>query len=296
MRFGYWPNPSAEWSDLVVLAQHAEASGWDGLWFADHFMPNARDNGGPTHESWTVLAGLAALVPRLRLGHMVSGNTYRHPAVVAKMAASIDLISGGRFILGLGAAWQENEHQAYGIPFGTTGERLRRLEEACQVVTGLLRQERTTFRGKYYQVEDAPLSPRPVQPRLPLMIGGGGEQVTLRIVARHADEWNVWGTPEVLAQKQAILDRHCAAVGRDPQAIRRTAAVMLAFDADPSASAAGGRPLLAGDGAAMRATVQRFVDVGVGELIIPDFNLGPDPEGKIAALDRFRDEVISAFR
>src|SRR3954447_2179056 len=136
MRFSIWPGLGQPWKDVLATAEHAERTGWDGVWVADHFMP-LEDLSGATHECWTAMAALAAAVPRVRIGALVSGNTYRHPAVVAKMAAGIDIISGGRLVLGLGAAWQENEHQLYGIPFPPLAERLRRLEEACQVIKGL---------------------------------------------------------------------------------------------------------------------------------------------------------------
>src|SRR5690606_14541808 len=116
MKFSAWPNLSWAWDDFVEMCRHLEQSGWDGLWVADHFMPNQPDNTGPTGEGWTALAAIAALVPRVRIGTLVTGNTYRHPAVVAKMAAQVDIISGGRLVMGLGAGWQENEHEAYGIP------------------------------------------------------------------------------------------------------------------------------------------------------------------------------------
>ena len=129
------------WADLLEMALHVEATGWDGIWYADHFMPNGDDTSAPRAESWTTIAALAAAVPRVRLGPLVTGNTYRHPAVLAKMAATIDHISGGRVVLGLGAGWQENEHLAYGIPFHTLGERLRRLDEACRVIKALYGQQ-----------------------------------------------------------------------------------------------------------------------------------------------------------
>ena len=183
-----------------------------GFWIADHFLPAAPPLEVPTHECWGVLAGLAVAVPRVRLGSLVVGNTYRHPAVLANMAATVDHLSGGRLVLGMGAGWQVNEHEAYGIPLPPVPERLARLEEACEVVTSLMRRSRTTFEGRFYQLIDAPLEPRPVQSELPLLIGGGGEKVTLRIAARWADEWNTWGTPEVLAHKNVVLDRHCAVI------------------------------------------------------------------------------------
>ena len=286
MRFGFWPNPMSPWTDLLAVCEHAEASGWDGIWYADHFMPSGKDNSGPTNESWTFVTALAARIPRVRIGHLVAGNTYRHPAVVAKMAAGADHVSGGRFVLGLGAGWQENEHRAYGIPLYDVAERLERLDEACHVVRGLLREDRTTFAGKHYQLEDAPLNPKPLQPALPLMIGGGGEKVTLRIVAEHADEWNVWGTPEVLTEKMAILDRHCGARGRDPKEIQRSAVALVDFgDA--------GQPKLPlpatigpGD-EALQTALGAYAEAGVDEFIVPDFNLGPDVESRKRLMDRF---------
>jgi alkanesulfonate monooxygenase SsuD/methylene tetrahydromethanopterin reductase-like flavin-dependent oxidoreductase (luciferase family) len=174
------------------------------------------------------LAALAALIPRMRVGTIVLGNTYRHPAVVAKMAAQVDVISGGRLLLGLGAGWQRNEHEAYGIPYYTMRERLERLDEACEVIRSLWTQPRSNFTGRYYQLSDAPLDPKPLQkPHPELMIGGGGERVTLRIVAKHADHWNVWGGPQVLARKSAILEEHCAKVRRDSKTIARSVNMAL---------------------------------------------------------------------
>ncbi|MGI8551828.1 MAG: LLM class F420-dependent oxidoreductase, partial [Dehalococcoidia bacterium] len=277
MRFSFWPGARSPWNEILADCQHAEATGWDGIWFADHFMPNQADTSGATAEVWTVVTALAALVPRVRIGTLVCGNTYRHPAVLAKMAAEVDIVSGGRLTLGLGAGWQENEHAAYGIPFYTVGERLRRLDEACQVVRGLFTKEKTTFQGRYYQLQDAPLVPKPVQHPLPLLIGGGGEKVTLRIAANYADEWNTWGMPETLRHKMAILDRHCADIGRDPKTIRRSAQALLFLDADPAAvetaRTSGRMPLIAGNVDEVRQIVQEYADAGVDELIVPDGTL-----------------------
>jgi F420-dependent oxidoreductase-like protein len=195
MRFSVWPGPHQPWADVLALAEHAERTSWDGVWFADHFMPNTDEASGDTLECWTVLAALAAQVPRVRLGSLVCGNTYRHPPVLAKMAATVDVISGGRLVLGIGAGWQQNEHRKYGIPLFDVRERLARLEESCRIIKALTTQRRTSFRGRYYRLEDAPLEPKPVQQPLPLLVGGGGEKVTLRIAAAHADEWNTWGDP-----------------------------------------------------------------------------------------------------
>src|SRR5499425_784646 len=229
MRFGIFTSMGGQtWDGVVELWKHLEATRWDIACVTDHFMPNTKEREGAMLESWSTLSALAALVPRLRVGTIVLGNTYRHPAVVAKMAAQVDIISGGRLLLGLGSGWQQNEHDAYGIPFYTMRERLERLDEACQVIRSLWAERRTTFQGRYYQLSDAPLDPKPVQqPHPELMIGGGGERVTLRIVAKHADHWNVWGGPAVLARKSAILEEHCSKVGRDSKTIDRSVNMVL---------------------------------------------------------------------
>ncbi len=299
MRFGFWPGPNNSWNDTLALAKHAEAGGWYSVWYADHFMPNAEDTSGPTSECWTTLAGLAAAVPRVRVGALVSGNTYRHPAVLAKMAANVDNISGGRCVLGLGAGWQENEHKAYGINFSTLGGRMNRFEEACEVITGLFSNEKTNFTGKHYQLTDAPLAPKPVQQPLPLLIGGGGEQRTLRIAAKYANEWNVWGTPEVLSHKGAILNRYCDEIGRHPKSIQHSTQGMLVLSDDKEAverMRASGRPIIGGDGAAVRGIIEQYIEAGVDEVIIPDFNLGRSVADKTAVMDRFGDEVMSHFK
>src|SRR5262245_54655943 len=231
MRFGVFTSLTLQtWPGVLDLWRHLESTGWDLACVSDHFMPNTREREGAVLESWSTLSALAALVPRMRVGTIVLGNTYRHPAVVAKMAAQIDVISGGRLVLGLGAGWQHNEHEAYGIPLYTTRERLERLDEACQVIRSLWTERRSNFKGRYYQLSDAPLDPKPVQkPHPELMIGGGGERVTLRIVARQADHWNVWGGPKVLARKTAILEEHCSSVGRNPKTITRSVNMALLF-------------------------------------------------------------------
>jgi len=300
MRFSFWPGPMQPWDELLLLARHVEETGWDGFWFADHFMPDAEDTGAPWSEAWTTLAAIAAAVPRIRIGPLVTGNTYRHPAVLAKMAATVDHVSGGRAVLGLGAGWQENEHRAYGIPFHTTRERLARLDEACQVIRSLFREKRTTFDGEFYQLVDAPLEPKPVSDPLPLLIGGGGEKVTLRIVAKHADAWNVWGTPETLRAKSEILDRHCQDVGRDPAEIHRTAVALLFLSDDREAmnkirKSTEGQHVIVGDVAEVSETVEAYRAAGVGELIVPDFTLGPRVR-KLETLDRFIREVAPRFQ
>jgi F420-dependent oxidoreductase-like protein len=312
MRFGIFTSlTGTTWEETQALWRHADATGWDAACVTDHFMPNTPDRKGDTLECWSTLAALAPLTTRLRVGTIVAGNTYRHPAVLGKMAATLDVISGGRLICGLGAGWQENEHRAYGLPFYTVAERLARLDEACQVLTSLWTQERTTFAGRYYQLEDAPLMPKPVQqPRPELMVGGGGEKVTLRIAARHADHWNTWGGPATLAAKGKILEDHCAAVGRDPKAILRSAVMAVALSDDPAevervrrayqtrmgtddAKAAdtvlGGGPAQVGDKLALLA------EAGVGMLFVPTMFL-PRGDDRLRVLDRFMAEVAPSLR
>jgi alkanesulfonate monooxygenase SsuD/methylene tetrahydromethanopterin reductase-like flavin-dependent oxidoreductase (luciferase family) len=244
-------------------------------------------------ECWTSLAALGALVPRLRLGSLVAGNTYRHPAIVANMAATIDRISGGRLVLGLGAGWQQNEHDAYGLEFPAVGPRLKRFAEACAVLHAMLRQSRTTFSGEYYQLVDAPLDPRPIQQPIPLLIGGAGERVMLGIVARYADEWNCWGTPAMVRHKISVLAEHCAAIGRDPAEIRKSAQALLFMDGDPAMS--GERPVLSGPPPVLAERVAEYVDAGVDELIVPDFTLGT-LANRLGIYDRFFEEVAAGFR
>ncbi len=294
MRFSYWPSPTLDFETTQSACRHAEATGWDGIWLADHFMPNAEDTSVDFPEAWTTLAALAVAVPRIRLGTLVTGNTYRHPAVLAKMAATVDHISGGRLVLGLGSAWQENEHEKYGIPFYTIPERLRRLDEACQVIKSLFSADSTSFNGEYYQLQDAPLWPKPVQDPLPLLIGGGGEKVTLKITAKYADEWNVWGTVDTLKHKMSILDQHCEALGRDPASIQRSAVALLFLSDDEAflkqvREGDASRPMIVGNASEVQDIVAAYQEAGVDELIIPDFNLG---SRRIETLDKFKQEVV----
>jgi F420-dependent oxidoreductase-like protein len=295
MKFAAWLNLSPPWEAVADQARHVDSTGWDGIYLADHFMPNAEDNSGPTQECWTSLAALAAITSNVRLGSLVSGNTYRHPAILAKMAAQVDIISGGRLVLGLGAGWQQNEHEAYGIDYHTLGGRMRRFEEAAEVITSLLRNDRTTFEGKVYTVTNAPLAPKPVG-RVPLLIGGGGEQRTLRIAARFAAEWNVWGTPETLARKGAVLEQRCEEIGRDPSEIRHSAQAMVTLSDDPKVVEAArqpGRPVLAGNAAEIVDTLGRYAEAGVDEFIVPNFNFG---RGTNEMYDRLQSDVIAQLR
>jgi F420-dependent oxidoreductase-like protein len=263
-------------------------------------MSGYGDDLAPYLECWSVLAGLAATVPRVRIGPLVTGNTYRHPAVLAKVATTVDQMSGGRVVLGLGAGWQENEHEAYGLDFGTVKSRLDRLEEACQVIGGLLANERTDLAGVHYTLKNAPLAPKPVNGAMPILIGGGGEQRTMRIAARYADEWNIWGTPERLTEKAAVLDQRCEEIGRDPSTISRSAVALLFMSDDQDwlakfRDAELPRPTIVGAPDEVVDIVAAYRDAGVEELIIPDFNL-TDPSLRHDVLERFAAEVASNFR
>ena len=296
MRFSFWPTAGQAWSEILDVSLYAERTGWDGIWAADHFMPFAGNLDDPMHECWSVLAALAASVPRVRLGALVAGNTYRHPAVLAKQAVTIDHVSNGRLMLGIGAGWQENEHAAYGIELPSVKDRLDRLEEACAVITGLLGQDRTTFDGTYYHLTDAPLSPKAVTGKLPLLVGGGGERRTMRIAAQYADEWNVWGDPAILAAKGAVLDRHCEDLGRDPSTIKRSANALLFLSEDESwvaerRSRDVGRAAIIGTPGEVVEIAAAYEAAGVDELIIPDFNLR-DPSRKRETMDLFMEQVV----
>lgn len=222
-------------ADGIDLIEHA--------WVFDHFYPiGDTDHHGPCLEGWTVLTALAAQTRRLRVGVMVTGNTYRHPAVLAKIGATLDVISNGRLDFGIGAGWNEEESSAYGIPLYAPGERIARLGESCEVIRRLWTERTVTFEGKYYQLHDAYCEPKPVQkPHPPFVIGGSGERKTLRVTAKYADIWNfVGGSVDLLQHKLAVLKEHCAVVGRDFDAI--TISVQLAFDpANPAATLAQAR-------------------------------------------------------
>ncbi|GAA2610446.1 LLM class flavin-dependent oxidoreductase [Paractinoplanes durhamensis] len=287
MRIAIWPGAEQPYAEILEVSRHAEATGWDAVYIADHFMPDGDDLASPMLEAGSLVAALGAVIPRVRIGTLVYGNTYRHPAVVAKMAATVDHISDGRFILGVGAGWQVNEHREYGITLSRPGPLLDQFEEALQVLTGLLRQPRTTVDGKYYQVTDAVAEPKPMQSRLPLLIGGKGEKRMLGIVARYADMWNCWGLPALIAHKSAVLDEHCARAGRDPASIERTAQALVAVDGGRP-SGLGGLPAIGGSRSELAAAIAGYREIGLDELIIPDDLLGKGT-ARLAAMDVIRD-------
>jgi F420-dependent oxidoreductase-like protein len=221
LRFGICVDQNLSWERSVERWRRFEELGFDSVWDCDHWVQPSRPT-GPYFEAWTLLAALAAKTERIRIGVLVSSNTFRHPAWLAKMAATVDHVSGGRLELGFGAGWYEPEHRMLGIDLPRPKELVDRFEEAVQVVDLLLRQELTSFDGRHYHLREAAFRPRPVQqPRPPLTIGAHGPRM-LGIVARWADSWNSFGTPAEIRSRNAILDEHCARIGRDPGTIVRS--------------------------------------------------------------------------
>jgi F420-dependent oxidoreductase-like protein len=247
MRFAIKTSPqNTTWADMLEVWQAADGIElFESAWTFDHFYPIFSDPNGPCMEGWITLTALAQATQRIRVGVLVTGNVYRHPAVLANMAASLDIISGGRLELGLGAGWNEQECAAYGIDLPPLKERFDRFDEACQIVLGLLRDETTDFDGNHYRLTAARCEPKPVQrPHPPLCIGGGGEQRTLRAVARYAQHWNFpGGGVETLTHKRAVLEQHCAAIGRDPKEIMISTHLRIPDD--------GGLPALVDEAAAL---------------------------------------------
>ena len=241
--FGYhMPNfsfagvpPEARFDRVVELALAVESAGFTALTVMDHFyqLGGVGPPDEPMLEAYTTLGALAARTTTIRLATMVTGVTYRNPALLAKMVTTLDVISRGRMILGIGAAWHEPEHLGYGFDFPPIGERMDRLDEALTICRAMFTEERPSFTGRHYRIEQALNSPRPIQPGGPrVMVGGGGERRTLRLAARHADISHWWVTLDELKHKSEVLDRHCEAEGRDPSTILRTigSPVVLAED------------------------------------------------------------------
>ncbi|HSQ19047.1 MAG TPA: LLM class F420-dependent oxidoreductase [Blastocatellia bacterium] len=308
IKFGVQAAPqNTSWPELREMWKLIESLGYDTAWTFDHFFPILSDPSGPCFEGWISLTALAAETSRIRLGVLVTGNTYRHPAVLAKMAATLDHISGGRLIMGIGGAWFEMEHNAYGIPFHTTAERINRLDEAAEMIKRLWSEKQVTFEGRYYQLKDAYCEPKPLQkPRPPIMIGGSGEKLMLRVVAKHADQWNTFGSPELFRHKIDVLRGHCDAVGRNfdeievswagatlvtdsrdekNELLRRWA---VEFGVTPEQYAKGA---LVGSASEVRDRIAQFIDVGVTHFI-PIANA---PFNQ-ASIRRFAEEVVPAFR
>ena len=291
MKFSLWPRNDRPPADLIDEVQAAENAGWHGVWLADHYMPNTGDNTparGDVYECWGLLPALAAVSSRIRVGTLVSPTSVHHPALLAKRAATIDRLSGGRMVLGLGAGWQVNEHHAYGIELEPPGPRVTRFSEAIQVIRALLTQDSTTFHGTCYDITDAPCDPKPVRSPLPLLVGTGGPRM-LRITARHADEWNTWGTPEHAGSRRGGLLQACEETGRDPATIWTSANALLHLG---EGGGARGPVVLSGSADQLAAQLGQYAELGFDEFIMPDWGLGDDPARRADHIAQIKAEVL----
>jgi F420-dependent oxidoreductase-like protein len=284
LRFGLQLRPErVAYRDLADAWREADGLGYDSLFLFDHLVPITGDPADPCHEGWTLLAALAPQTRQARIGLLVTGNTYRHPAVLAKMAATVDHASGGKLILGIGAGWFEPEHRFYGIPFHTAAGRARRFGEAVEVVKLLWTRERATFDGRYYRLANAPFAPKPLQrPHPPILVGGMGPKLVQPVAARHADIWHffVRDQDDDFSETRALVrrfDELCRSVGRDPKAVEKSTSLRLEH--------------LQGSPTAARDYVRRLADAGVGHFIIGL----PAPYDR-ALVRRFAEEVMPALR
>ena len=220
---------------LRKVTSAAERLGYDSFWVMDHFhqIENVGEANEPMLEGWTTLGAIAGFTSKIRLGTLVTGNVYRHPSVLAKIGATLDVLSKGRLFMGIGAAWNDEESNAYGIPFPSTKERFRRLEEAVQIIRLMWTEEKASFNGQFYKIHDAYCNPKPIQkPHPPIMIGGGGERETLKLVAKYADACNIFGSPDTIRRKLHVLREHCKTVGRDYNSILKTKLGVVLMDED----------------------------------------------------------------
>lgn len=288
--FAAFKDPVEAVERVIKLAQTAEAAGFSEVWLPDHLQTIPPSN-EYLFEAWTLLTAIARETSTIRIGQLVTGNGYRHPALQAKMASTLDVLSGGRLTFGIGAGWYQADYDAFGYEFLGAGQRLRQLREAVQVIQSLWTDELTTFDGAFYTVKDAYAQPKGVQePRIPLMLAGGGEKVTLRIVAEFADACNLMASPAEVDRKLEILRRHAAEVGRDFGSIRITAttAALLA-ETDEAAQAQlhpsmgafypgdFGSYLLYGTAETIRERIEAYEKVGVSELVV-GFHRATDPD------------------
>lgn len=286
MKFSLWPHFSRPPAELLAEARAADAAGWHGIWFADHYMENSTSARGDVYEAWGVLPAIAAVTSRVRVGTLVSPTTFHHPALLAKRAATIDRLSEGRMVLGIGAGWQENEHLAYGVPLPEPRERVDRFEEAIQIVRSLLSSERTTFHGGHFDITDAPADPKPVQSPLPILVGTRGPRM-MRIAARFANEWNAWGTPESIAPQRAALAATCERVG--VPMLRTSVNALIDLTGDESIP---GFRVLRGSVEQVRDQLGGYAELGFDEFILPDWNLGADAAERADRVAHIKSEIL----
>jgi F420-dependent oxidoreductase-like protein len=295
----------AKWAKAVEIARLVEELGLDSVWVYDHVHNVPRPAHEAVFECWTTIAAISQLTTRVRLGQMVGCSSYRNPALLAKITSTVDVISGGRLDWGIGAGWYENEYRAYGYEFPKPVERIRRLAETVEIVKRMWTEPDAKFKGEHYEVSKAQCDPKPVQqPHPPIWIGGGGEQLTLRVVAKHADCSNFGGDLDTWMHKRDVLLSHCEAVGRDPAEIRMTwSPEILIRGTEAEVAAAGNRSLWGGDVESWRAgnlvgtpdqvdeKLRAYVDAGVAGVVAwcADY---PETE----SLERFAREVAPSFR
>jgi F420-dependent oxidoreductase-like protein len=308
VRFGIQTGPqNVTFAQLADLWGKADDWGYDSLWVFDHFFPIFTDPEGPCLEGWTTLSALSQVTKRARIGSMVNGNTYRNPCLTAKMSATLDHASAGRFILGIGAGWFEQEHRAFGIDFKTVRGRLEALEESLQIIRGMWTEPKTTLRGKHYTVEEAMGNPRPVQtPHPPILIGGTGEKVLLRLVAQYADMYNTSGPASVMAHKIDVIRRHGERVRRDVSQIEHTVMLPLCYRASKEREAfvqqlmagmrqttpeAARESIMIGDKDECLETIARYGNAGVTHFIFMTF-----APHNVDEMQAFAEEVMPAVR
>lgn len=303
MQFGaQLVNYFTTWEDTLSTIKSVESGRWHSLWFSDHFLPPIPGAGlesGPALEGWSMITAAATVTKRLRLGLLVTGNTYRNPALLAKMAATIDQISGGRLELGIGAAWYKREHEAFGWVFPKTRERCDRLEEAVELIKALFTADGPIdYKGRYYKLVQAHFSPSCTQkPHVPILVGGNGEKRTLRTLARFGDicniDFNNPGSPEIFKHKLEVLARHCEEFGRDPAEIKKTLLIPLRLENDESKAAkfrkARGEWVLFGPASFIIDRIQQYIDLGAEEIM---FSSVPS---KPKLFERINEEILSAF-
>jgi F420-dependent oxidoreductase-like protein len=286
--------------DLILMAENA---GFDSFWVMDHFH-QIKFVGGPDEpmlESWTTISALAGITTKIKLGTLVTGIIYRHPAILAKISATLDVLSKGRLFMGIGAAWNQEESFAYGVPFPSTKERLLRLEEVIQIIRKMWTTSKATFNGKYYQIKDAYCNPKPLQkPHPPIMVGGGGERNTLRIVAKYADACNLFGSFETIKRKLGILNEHCKNVGRDYDSILKTKLGIVLIDNDKESLNKKLNELFKG---MPKEQIKEFVIYGTQEEVLNEiesfenvgieyFIVDLDPTRELEQLELFADKIM----
>jgi F420-dependent oxidoreductase-like protein len=306
--FDYRGNDTSQIIDSVKkLATTAENTGFDSFWVMDHFhqIPMIGKVEEPMLESWTTLSVVAGLTTKIKLGTLVTGITYRYPAVLAKVAATLDVLSKGRLFMGIGAAWNEDESNAYGISFPPTSERMSRLEEAIQIIRKMWTEKPTaSFNGKYYQIHNAYCNPKPIQePSPPILVGGGGERKTLKIVAKYADACNLFGSAETVKRKLNILKEHCESVGRDYDSILKTKLSLIVVDDDKQVAENKIKQTFKG---MPEEQIREFAIYGTPEDVLREIGLFEqaniqylivdlDPSRELEALDVFANKIIKKY-